>query len=161
MKTGVPAILRSFDIPGFTIFAAAAIMFLLAIEWGGTRYKWDSATVIGLFCGSGGALVAFLLWEHRQGDAAMIPLSMLSQRIVWSSCLTYFFLCANMMCTSFYMAIYFQAVRAKTPTMSGVSILPSILSNMAFAVFSGILGAYYDFLPILCCCEKLRNRMDC
>jgi hypothetical protein len=115
-------------------------LFLLAIEWGGTTYKWSSAIVIGLFCGSAGALVAFLLWEYRQGDKAMIPLSMLSQRIVWSSCVTYFFLCSNMMVTSFYMAIYFQAVRGKSPTMSGVSILPSILSNMALAVGSGILG---------------------
>jgi hypothetical protein len=31
--------LRSIDIPGFTIFASAAIMFLLAIEGGGTTYK--------------------------------------------------------------------------------------------------------------------------
>ncbi len=141
IKTGASSILRSFDIPGFAIFAAAAIMFLLALEWGGTTYRWSSANVLGLFCGSAGALVAFLLWEYRQGDAAMVPLSVLRQRIVWSSCLTYFLLCSNMMITSFYMAIYFQAVRGKSPTMSGVSILPSILSNMFFAVFSGILGS--------------------
>ncbi|KAE9372630.1 putative MFS multidrug transporter [Stipitochalara longipes BDJ] len=148
IKTGASSILRSFDLPGFGIFAAAAIMFLLALEWGRTTYKWSSSNIIGLFCGSAGALVTFLLWEYRQGDGAMIPLSMLRQRIVWSSCLTYFFLCSNMMVTSFYMAIYFQAVRGKSPTMSGVSILPTILSNMFFAVFSGILvGRWGYYLP--------------
>jgi hypothetical protein len=49
--------------------------------------------------------------EISTSNAAMLPLSMLSQRVVWSSCPTYFFLAANMMATSFYKAIYFQAVR--------------------------------------------------
>lgn len=38
------------------------------------------------------------------------------------------------------MAIYFQAVRGKSPTISGVYMLPSVLSQMCFAVGSGILG---------------------
>ena len=143
IKTGAGTILRSFDIPGFAIFAATTVMCLLALEWGGTTYKWTSANILGLFCGSAGALVVFVLWEYRQGDAAMIPLSVLRQRIVWSSCLTYIFLCANMMIIGFYMAMYFQAVRGRTPTMSGVDILPSILSNMFFAVFSGLLGPFH------------------
>ncbi|KAJ5693234.1 hypothetical protein N7462_002657 [Penicillium macrosclerotiorum] len=41
-------------------------------------------TVIGLFCGSGATFIVFLFWEHRQGDLAMIPLAMISRRIVWS-----------------------------------------------------------------------------
>jgi hypothetical protein len=39
IKPGLPLIFRFLDIPGFTIFASAAIVFLLAIEWGGTTYK--------------------------------------------------------------------------------------------------------------------------
>jgi len=154
IKTGLPAILHSFDLPGFAIFASAAIMFLLAIEWGGTTYRWGSATVIGLFCGAAGALVVFLLWEHRRGDTAMLPLSMLSQRIVWSSCLTYFFICSNLLVTSFYMAIYFQAVRGTSPTMSGVYLLPSILSQMLFAMFSGVQGLFSDKSTILTGADK-------
>ncbi len=71
----------------------------------------------------------------------MLPLSMLRQRIVWASCINYLFLSANMLVTSYYMAIYFQAVRGKSPTISGVYLLPSVLSQMCFAVGSGILGA--------------------
>lgn len=117
-------------------------MFLLAIEWGGTKYTWKSAVIIGLFCGSGTTLVIFGMWEHRRGDAAMIPLSILSQRIVWSSCITFFFMGAVALVTSFYLPLYFQAVRGVSPTMSGVYLLPSILSQMALAITSGILGAF-------------------
>lgn len=73
----------------------------------------------------------------------MLPLSMLKQRVVWSSCLTYFFINANMLVTSFYMAIYFQAVRGVSPTLSGVYLLPSVLSQMFLAMFSGVQGWYF------------------
>jgi hypothetical protein len=141
IKKGLPAILQSFDLPGFTLFAGAATQFLLAIEWGGEMYKWGSSTVIGLFCGSAVTLFVFGFWEHRRGDTAMFPLSMLKQRIVWSSCVTYFFINANMLVTSYYMAIYFQAVRGVSPTVSGVHLLPSVLSQMFLAMFSGVQGS--------------------
>jgi hypothetical protein len=115
-------------------------MFILALEWGGTTYKWSSGIVIGLFCGSAGMLVVFLAWEYKRGDTAMIPLSILKMRIVWCSCLTTFFNAGNMLITSYYMAIYFQAVRGVLPMLSGVYLLPAILSQMFLAVTSGILG---------------------
>lgn len=115
-------------------------MFLFAVSWGGIKYEWNSATIIGLFCGSAVTLVLFLGWEHRRGDTAMMPLSLLSQRVIWTSCVTYFFLCANMVATNFYMPIYFQAVRGKSPVVSGVYLLPAVLSQLALAIIAGIMG---------------------
>jgi len=51
-----------------------------------------------------------------------------------------FFLAANLITTSYYMAIYFQAVRGVSPLLAGVYILPSILSQMFVAITAGILG---------------------
>lgn len=136
------SVYESLDVPGFCLFAPAAIQFLLALEWGGTTYKWNSATIIGLFCGSAGTLAIFIGWEYHRGDTAMIPLSMLQHRVVWSSCLTILFTFANLLTTTYYLAIYFQAVRGDSPTMSGVSTLPTILSQMIMAVTSGVLGQY-------------------
>ncbi|KAH6704108.1 hypothetical protein BKA61DRAFT_182631 [Leptodontidium sp. MPI-SDFR-AT-0119] len=87
IKTGLQAIVTSFDLPGFAIFAGTAIMLLFAVEWGVSRYPWKSAVVIGLFCASAATLVLFLFWEHRKGEAALLPLSIIRQRIVWTSCL--------------------------------------------------------------------------
>jgi len=116
-------------------------MFLFGLEWGGTRtYAWSSATVIGLFCGSFGMLVIFIAWEHRRGKTAMIPLHMLRDRIVWSCCAFIFFFFGALMIMSYYLAIWFQAVKGYTPTMSGVYVLPSILPQMVSAIISGIAG---------------------
>ncbi|KAG0646296.1 Efflux pump, partial [Hyphodiscus hymeniophilus] len=148
IKTGLRAILQSFDLPGFAIFAGAAIQFLLAIEWGGAKYRWGSSVIIGLFCGFAVTLLVFGLWEHRRGNIAMFPLSMLRQRIVWTSCATYFFINGNMIVTSFYMSIYFQAVRGESPTLSGVHLLPSVLGQMVLAIACGILvGRLGYYLP--------------
>jgi hypothetical protein len=115
-------------------------MFLLALEWGGTKYPWNSARVIGLFCGAAGNFVVFLAWEYKRGDTAMIPFGMVKQSIVWSSCVATFFFAGALLISSYYMAIYFQAVRGVSPLLSGVYLLPSIISQMSMAIFSGFLG---------------------
>jgi hypothetical protein len=70
----------------------------------------------------------------------MIPLSMLRQRIIYSSILNMFAFAGAMLVVSYYLAIYFQAVKGVSPMLSGVYLLPSILSQMLLAVTSGILG---------------------
>jgi hypothetical protein len=147
IKGNALSILHSLDLPGFGLFAPTTIMFLLALEWGGTKYAWNSSTVIGLFCGSAGNLVVFLVWEWKRGDSAMIPISMIKQRIVWSACLTMIFFFGCLMCTTYYLSIYFQAVKGVEPTLSGVYLLPSILSQMMFAIISGVGGELSRPLP--------------
>ncbi len=78
----------------------------------------------------------------------MIPFTLVSKRIVYCSMLTMFFFFGVMMITSYYLAIYFQAVKGITPMLSGVYLLPSILSQMLFAVVSGVLGmSTRGFIP--------------
>ncbi|KAL8832019.1 MAG: hypothetical protein Q9170_005052 [Blastenia crenularia] len=127
------------DLLGFAIFAPAAIQFLLALEWGGNRYRWGSATVIGLLCGSAGTLCVFLVWEWHKGDAAMIPFSMVRNMVVWSSCLVQFFFMGGMLSMSYYLPIYFQAVKGVSPTLSGVFLLPSIISQIVLSITCGWL----------------------
>ena len=144
VKSTILITLEQLDLFGFAIFAPAAIQLLLALQWGGTRYVWSSATIIGLFCGAAGTFCVFLAWEYRRGDTAMIPYSMVRRKIVWCSCVVVFFFMGSMIITSYYMPIYFQTIRNATPTMSGVYILPAILSQILFSAISGVLGMKHD-----------------
>lgn len=130
------------DFIGFALFAPVSIMCLLALQYGGVEFPWNSATVIGLFCGSGGMLIVFLFWEWRMGEDAMIPFSMVSQRIIWCSCLVMLCLMSVMFTTSYYLPIYFQVVKGESPLMSGVDLFPSVLLQLVFAVISGDLSKY-------------------
>lgn len=61
------------DLPGTAIFLPAIICLLLALQWGGTEHAWNSATVIGLFCGFGGMIIIFVAIQLWQGDNATLP----------------------------------------------------------------------------------------
>ena len=132
--------LKQLDVVGFGLFAPASIQLLLALQWGGNKFHWDSSTIIGLFCGSFGVFCVFLAWEYYKKDAAMIPFSIVRQRAVWSGSMVMFFFLGSMLITTYYLPIYFQAVRDATPTDSGVYLLPSIISQIIFATVSGVLG---------------------
>jgi MFS family permease len=148
IKATVASTANKLDLLGFVFFAPSAIQFLLALEWGGSRYPWNDAKVIGLFCGAAGTFVIFLVLEYRKGDEAMIPFPMLRQRIIACSCLAMLFFGGSMYVLTFYLPIYFQAVRDATPTMSGVYLLPSVLTQILFAMTSGILvGRLGYYLP--------------
>lgn len=142
IKSAMDTILHKLDLVGFVLFAPAAIQLLLALEYGGSKYPWGSATVIGLFCGAAGTFALFLYWEYRHGDRAMIPLSMVAKRTVWSSCLVMVSLFAMVLSAAYYLPVYFQAIKNESPLMSGVYMLPSILSQLAFAVTSGALSKF-------------------
>lgn len=140
LRTLLRTTVESLDLIGFAIFAPAAIMFFLAMEYGGNQYAWNSATVIGLFCGAGATFIIFLCWEYFKGDGAMIPFSLVRQRIVWSSCTTLFFTVGTLICGVYYLPIYFQGVLNASPVGSGVDFLPNVLLQITFAMISGVMG---------------------
>ncbi|KAK9769015.1 putative Major facilitator superfamily domain-containing protein [Seiridium cardinale] len=140
------------DLVGFALFAPAAVMFLLALQWGGNNYPWNSSVVVGLFVGAGATAILFVLWERHMGERAMLPGSVIKQRIVWSSAVNGMSLMAIVFTAAQYMPVYFQGVRGEGPAMSGVDLLPSILGQLFMVVMSGILiqrvGYYLPFAVI-------------
>src|SRR5579862_927766 len=46
-KTTVLSTLLKLDLVGFFLFAPFAVMFLMALEWGGIEYPWGSAPLFG------------------------------------------------------------------------------------------------------------------
>ncbi|CAG9982151.1 unnamed protein product [Clonostachys byssicola] len=138
-------ILPKFDLIGFALFAPAAIMLLLALQFGSSDYAWNSATVIGCFCGAGVTAIIFLLWERRMGKDAMMPLQMISRRIVWTSSLFYGLLMSVSVGGGSFLPIYFQSVKGHEPLTSALYLLPSILSQILFLLLSGALMIRFRF----------------
>lgn len=145
------SLLPHFDLIGFVLFAPASIMFLLALQWGAEDYGWSSSEVIGLFCGAAATAVVFVIWEWRMGDDAMIPLGIVRNRIVWTSCLNTALLMTTVIVGSSFIPLFLQSVRGLGPTMSGVHLLGTIVSQMFFILLSGGLGknSHVLFVPLL------------
>ncbi|KAF3760414.1 MFS general substrate transporter [Cryphonectria parasitica EP155] len=130
---------RDLDLVGFALMAPAIIQLLLALEYGGEQYPWSSPTVIGLFVGAGATAAVWMLWNWWLGDRALVPLSVLRLRIVWAAAMTQMGLSTALLCSSYYLPIYFQAVRGVSPLMSGVYLLPNILGQVLGVMVSGFL----------------------
>lgn len=146
----VRRVLPQLDSIGFILFAPAATLLLLALQFGsGETYAWDSSVIIGLFVGSGVAIILFLLWEWRAGDVAIIPFSMVRTRMVWASTIQYITLISAIFVGTQYFPIYFQAVKGVGPVLSGVYLLPSILSQIIFVVLSGSLSKSNSLIKII------------
>jgi hypothetical protein len=127
-------------IPDFALLASASLMLLLGLQFGANDYSWNSATVIGLLCGSALSVGLFIAWERRVGGKAMIPLRILSQTTIWTSCLHYAFLIAVTTGGGYFLPIYLQSVKGLSPTMSAVYMLPTILLSVVYVIFSGALS---------------------
>lgn len=84
-------------------------------------------------------------------DDGLLPFSILKQRLVWSSSLTMSALTGTMFIQSYFLPLYFQAVLDVSPLMSGVYLLPSILSQLFFAGFAGVLGMISKPLTLRFC----------
>lgn len=105
---------------GFILFAPSCIMLLIALQWGGSKFAWNSSTIIGLFVGSALTFIVFLVWENIRGDTAMIPLSMLRQPIFFSSCVVTATQYGSLTLFSYYLPIWFQTILGVSPILSGV-----------------------------------------
>ena len=132
--------LLKIDFVGCLLFMPTIVMVLLALQWGGHRYEWKSATIIGLLCGSAGMAIIFCFWEHRKGEKAMIPFSILLHRSILLSCVFATFNFGGYIGNIYYMPEWFQVVKGASALHSGVMTLPAIVSQIVAAGISGLIS---------------------
>jgi hypothetical protein len=124
-------------------------MFLLALEWGGVIYAWNSATIIGLFCGSAGAFVVFSLIERRAGDEAMLPVAVVLKREVVCAGIVTLLSSGGGLLVAYYLPIWFQVLQGTTPIIGGVHILPTIGGLVVGAATAGKLGMLLFYIGLI------------
>jgi len=141
---------KKLDLIGFTLLAGATVQLLIALQYGGNQYSWNSSMIIGLFCGFGGTFLVLLTWFWYKKDDALIPITLLRKPTILCSSLVFGFFVARLITTSYYLPIYFQSVKGFSPTLSGVSLLPMIITQIFAVIISGILvsivGYYIPFM---------------
>lgn len=131
--------MKGLDYYGAALLIPAVVCLLLALQWGGTTYPWNSPKIIGLFCGFGGIIPIFIFVQIRLKDRATIPVGLFLKRTVFFSCMFSFFVGSSFLIIIFYLPIYFQAVKGSSATKSGIEILPMLLSVVIGSLSGGIL----------------------
>jgi MFS family permease len=76
---------RLFDMIGLAVLTPAILCLLLALQWGGMRYAWDSGTVIGLFVAFAVLFCVYIVIQTRKKELALTPPHIVGQRSIASS----------------------------------------------------------------------------
>jgi MFS family permease len=72
--------LREFDWIGTILFVPSIICILLALQWGGSTYAWDSGRVIALIIIFVLGTAAFVHSQIQQGERSTVPPRIMKQR---------------------------------------------------------------------------------
>ncbi|KAL2072658.1 hypothetical protein VTL71DRAFT_12001 [Oculimacula yallundae] len=136
--TSVWAGLRAIDWSGSLLIVGGTLMLLLGLSFGGVTFSWSSATVInliifGIFTG-----FLFALNEWKLVKYPVMPPRLFQSRSTTASFAVCFCHGFILMGVAYYLPLYFQAVLGAGPLLSGVYLLPFILSNTGFAAVTGL-----------------------
>ncbi|KAJ7064712.1 major facilitator superfamily domain-containing protein [Mycena amicta] len=166
-KTTVWARIKQLDPFGTLTFIPAIVCLLLAMQWGGTKYPWNSGRIIALFVVFGVLLIAFSIIQARVGDAGTVPPRILKQRSVWAGSIFAFSLGGGFFLLVYYVPVRFsffiaifpidnlcqiwlQAVKGVSAVHSGIDTIPMI-GSLVFGILSSAVvissvGFYVPFL---------------
>jgi hypothetical protein len=139
-----------FDPFGTVVFMPAIISLLLALQWGGTEYAWNSWRIILLFCFFGVLILVFVAIQIRQGDRATVPPRIMRKRSVWSA--GFFILClaAAFLGSVYYLPIWFQSVKDASAVGSGLMNLPMLVAVvLASVVAGGAVSTWGYYTPFM------------
>ena len=136
-----PATLREkllqMDPVGVALAMGLVISYILALNYGGMKYAWNSSKVVGLLVGFVMLSAAFATWEWCQEDRAMVPFRLAGQRVYIVSSVFAFFFSGAYFLIIYYLPIYFQVIDNVSAAMSGVRNLPLILAVTISMLASG------------------------
>jgi len=139
------------DLLGASIFIPAIVCLLLAMQWGGAEYPWNSARIIGLFCGAGAMLILFAGIQLWKGEGAILPPRLFRDRNILFAMAFAFCFGGAIFPLIYYLALYFQAIQGVTAVQAGIKILPLLLAMVVSSIASGglITGiGYYNAVAI-------------
>lgn len=128
------------DYLGAILLVAAISTLVLITTWGGTRYAWDSAVILGLIAGTVALVVALILCERRAPEP-IIPLSLFLKPEISLALVITFIIGVATIGAYFFVPIYLQVVRGNDPTTAGLNIVPLMMAVMIGSGASGWLIA--------------------
>jgi hypothetical protein len=144
------------DLIGASILVPCVVCLLLALQWGGSTYAWNSGRIIALFVVFGLLLVLFIFSQIKLGDKGTLPPRLFKNRNVAFALAFAFFFGSGFFAIIFYLAIYFQSVKGSTATHAGIQLLPLLISCVLSSILTGgLITAVGYYTPIMIFCIGL------
>jgi EmrB/QacA subfamily drug resistance transporter len=127
---------RPLDVQGAALLAAATAGLLLTCLWGGDRYAWDSAPILGLIAATLATAGALVVRERRAADP-IVPIDLLAARPIAVASAALFLGTAALFAITVFVPLFLQAATGATPTRAGLLMVPMMLGITASTTLSG------------------------
>jgi EmrB/QacA subfamily drug resistance transporter len=134
---------RPIDALGAALLSVAAASTVVVASWGGTKYAWDSPTLLTLSVVAVLAATAFVAQERRAADP-VLPLSLFAQRAFWSAGLSGLLVGMSMFGAVTFLPLYLQIVDGASATTAGLRMLPFVVGALLANAISGRLVSTTD-----------------
>lgn len=122
---------------GTLFIVGATVMFLLGLGYGGLAHPWDSAMVICLIFFGIVTLLVFILIEWKVAKYPVIPLRLFRQTSNVATFGIAYLHGAVWIADLYYLPLYFQSVLGASPILSGVYLLPVVITSCVGVVVTG------------------------
>ncbi|RAK97340.1 MDR family MFS transporter [Aspergillus ibericus CBS 121593] len=151
--------LRQLNALGMAVLIPGVVCLCLALEWGGTTYRWSNGRIMALLVLAFVLLIAFVFIQVWKPEQATLPAKIFTQRSIacgfWvSSCQG-----AHMMLLVYYLPIWFQAIKGVSAVSSGIHLLPMVIPLVTASILTGQLisriGYYTPFLIFGVCLTSI------
>jgi MFS family permease len=119
--------LSQFDLPGMVALIPCIICCLLALQWGGTVYPWNSGRIAGLFVTSFVLLCCFIGIQFWKKDNATLPPRVMKNRSVAGGVWFSFAIGATFFIVVYYVSFFTHLRFPSARTVADESLLASSL----------------------------------
>jgi EmrB/QacA subfamily drug resistance transporter len=138
------------DYVGVALLIVGTTALMLALNWGGVHYAWDSKQILALFAVFAIFAVLFFVQQGRAPEP-LVPFVVLADRVMVTATFACAFCLGSSIGLTIFTPIYFETVRHLTPSMSGVALVPLMVGTAIGAAIAGRLMKmqHYTLLPIV------------
>ena len=142
-RTSLHVKLQRIDLPGIAAMSAFVVLFLLAINWGGNAYPWNSMPIVLCCAGSVFSLLLFVGIELLWASEPLIPLSIFRNSTINLILITLLPVGAALVGISFYVPLYLAVVFGYGTTRVGLQLLPFIWSFSLVSLGAGAVASRF------------------
>ena len=130
--------LLHFDWVGAILLTASTTSFLMPVSWGGVMFPWSSfRTLVPLILGISG-LFFFVMYDVYVAKTPLIPLRIFSNRTAVVNYIGTLVHGMVLWCLLYYLPLYYEAVKAYSLIIVGVSVFPETFTIAPAAILVGV-----------------------
>jgi EmrB/QacA subfamily drug resistance transporter len=140
------------DLLGAGLMMASAILLLLALTWGGTRYPWLSPPIAILVL-SAAVLSILFAWRQIRASEPFLPLPVLANPVMRMGTVCTSFSQAVVIGLTIFLPLYYEVVHKFSASNSGLALIPIVVMSTPGSILSGRAMMHLDHykrVPLIC-----------